>query len=68
MKMSMMKRNRLSLLCVLVSLSFTAGMSTGAFAQEICNDGIDNDADGDIDCVDADRTAPACPPALPATG
>ncbi len=61
MKMSMMKRNRLSLLCVLVSLSFTAGMSTGAFAQEICNDGIDNDADGHIDCADADCAGvPAC--------
>ena len=34
MKMSMMKRNRLSLLCVLVSLSFTAGMSTGALAAK----------------------------------
>ena len=32
MKTEMMKRNRLSLLCVLVGLSFTAGMSTGALA------------------------------------
>jgi DMSO reductase family type II enzyme heme b subunit len=57
----MMKRCRLSLLCILVSLSFTAGMSTSALAQEICDDGIDNDTDGDIDCADTDCAGtPAC--------
>ena len=34
MKMSIMKRNWLSLLCVLVCLSFTMGMSTGALAAK----------------------------------
>jgi hypothetical protein len=34
MKMSMMKRSRLSLPCVPVCLSFTAGMSTGALVAK----------------------------------
>ena len=34
MKMSMMKRNWSSLFCVLVCLSFTAEMSTGALAAK----------------------------------
>ena len=34
MKMAMMKRNWLSLLRVLVCLSFTAGMSTGALSAK----------------------------------
>ena len=34
MKMSMMKRSWLSLLCVLVCVSFTAGTSTGALAAK----------------------------------
>lgn len=53
MKMLMMKRNWLSLLCVIVCLSFAAGMSTGAFAAKP----TDNDGDGwksNRDCNDND--------------
>jgi DMSO reductase family type II enzyme heme b subunit len=52
MKTSMMKRNWLRLLCVLVCLSFTAGMSTSAYAAP-----PDRDGDGynkKDDCNDND--------------
>jgi DMSO reductase family type II enzyme heme b subunit len=55
MKTSMMKHNWLRLLCVLVCLSFAAGMSTGAFAAKP----VDNDGDGvksNNDCNDNDPT------------
>ena len=53
MKMSMVKRNWSNLLCVLVCLSSTAGMSTGALA-----DCVDNDGDGVTDCDDCDDANP----------
>jgi hypothetical protein len=31
-----------------------AGLVSGAYAQEICNNGVDDDNDGRIDCFDAD--------------
>jgi subtilisin-like proprotein convertase family protein len=34
-------------------------------SDEVCDDGIDNDKDGDVDCVDSDCTEdPACKPGL----
>ncbi len=61
MRMSMMNRNWLSLLCVLVCLSFTPGMSTGALAA--C--GADNDGDGVTDCEDCDDANPDIYPGAP---
>ncbi|MEN8108238.1 MAG: ethylbenzene dehydrogenase-related protein [Pseudomonadota bacterium] len=49
MKTSMMKHNWLRLLCVLVCLSFTAGMSTGAFAAPPDRDGDGYDKRSDCD-------------------
>src|SRR6267154_4620180 len=42
-----MKKLRLAVLFLLLA-------STAAFSQEVCNNGIDDDGDGFIDCFDSD--------------
>jgi hypothetical protein len=40
----------------------TGTLSINAFAPEVCNDGIDNDLDGLIDCADTADCQPGLPP------
>ncbi len=48
-----MRKSLYTLILLLISLA--------ASAQEICNDGIDNDGDGFIDCFDGEcSTDPSC--------
>jgi hypothetical protein len=66
-----MKKKKINLLFVFQILLF----STKLFSQEICNNGIDDDNDGLVDCLDTDcfssTSCPAfqygstCPPASP---
>jgi len=48
-------RSRLAPIALVIALCFPASLLLG---QEICSDGIDNDLDGDIDCLDLE-CAPA---------
>lgn len=53
----------MSTLLLLLSLySCTKESQDSASADELCDDGVDNDGDGDVDCLDAD--CPACVPEL----
>ena len=66
----MRQRNSLTRLAGLVLCTFIVqGVFWGlpslvakAAGQEICNDGIDNDGNGLIDCADPACASPACPP------
>lgn len=44
---------------ILFLLALTVAIGTSALAQEICNNGIDDDFDGFIDCYDSDCSANA---------
>lgn len=50
-----MKFNRIYIIFIFLMIWFFS--STGAWAQEICDDGIDNDGDDLIDCFDPDCCA-----------